>query len=81
MNSGKQKRVIPGTTMFDGDQAARVKSYSIADRVELTGTLGIELLNWHITHGALLGEVAKVHANHHIPISNTASGLLAMESI
>ncbi len=81
MNSGRQKRLIPGTTMFDGDQAASVNSYSIAELVELTGTLGIELLNGLITRGALLGEAAKVHANHHIPIPNTASGLLAMESI
>ena len=60
---------------------ARVTSYSIADLVELTGTQGIELLNRLTMRGALLGEVARVHANHHIPSSNTASGLLAMESI
>jgi protocatechuate 4,5-dioxygenase beta chain len=41
----------------------------------------VELLNWLTARGALLGEVAKVHANYHIPISNTASGLLAMESV
>lgn len=58
-----------------------VTRYSIADLVELTGTQGVELLNWLTARGALLGEVAKVHANYHIPISNTASGLLAMESV
>ncbi|MBI3093639.1 MAG: protocatechuate 3,4-dioxygenase [Rhodocyclales bacterium] len=56
-----------------------VTRYSIPDLVELTGTQGVELLNWLTTRGALLGEVAKVHGNYHIPISNTASGLLAME--
>lgn len=60
---------------------ARVTSFSIADLVELTGTQGIELLNWFTTRGALLGEVARVHANYHSPIYNTASGLQAMESI
>lgn len=58
-----------------------VTRYSIPDLVELTGTQGVELLNWLTTRGALLGEVAKVHGNYHVPISNTASGLLAMESI
>jgi protocatechuate 4,5-dioxygenase beta chain len=58
-----------------------VTRYSIADLVELTGTQGVELLNWLTARGALLGEVAKVHANYHIPISNTASGLLAMEAV
>jgi protocatechuate 4,5-dioxygenase beta chain len=81
MNSGRQKWLIPGTTMFDGDQARKVTRYSIADLVVLTGTQGIELLNWLTTRGALPGEVAKVHTNYHIPISNTASGHLAMESI
>jgi len=58
-----------------------VTRYSIPDLVELAGTQGVELLNWLATRGALPGEVAKVHANYHIPISNTASGLLAMESV
>ena len=31
--------------------------------------------------GALFGKVVKVHANHHIPLSNTAFGLLARKSI
>ncbi len=58
-----------------------VTRYSILDLVELTGTQGVELLNWLAARGALLGEVQKVHSNYHIPISNTASGLLAMESV
>jgi protocatechuate 4,5-dioxygenase, beta chain len=56
-----------------------VTRYSIADLVELTGTQGVELLMWLVTRGALLGEVTKVHSNYHIPISNTASGLMVME--
>ncbi|MBI2242322.1 MAG: protocatechuate 3,4-dioxygenase [Magnetospirillum gryphiswaldense] len=57
-----------------------VTQYSIADLVELTGTQGIELLNWLTCRGALGDSVEKVHANYHIPISNTAAGLLAMAS-
>lgn len=58
-----------------------VTRYSIMDLVEITGTQGVELLMWLATRGALLGEVAKVHSNYHIPISNTASGLMVMEGI
>jgi protocatechuate 4,5-dioxygenase, beta chain len=58
-----------------------VTRYSIADLVELTGTQGVELLMWLVTRGALLGEVTKAHSNYHIPISNTASGLMVMEGV
>ncbi|MBI4987716.1 MAG: protocatechuate 3,4-dioxygenase [Rhodocyclales bacterium] len=58
-----------------------VTRYSIPDLVELTGTQGVELLMWLTTRGALLGEVARVHSNYHIPISNTASGLMVMEGV
>ena len=58
-----------------------VTRYSIMDLVEITGTQGVELLMWLATRGALLGEVQKVHSNYHIPISNTASGLMVMEGV
>ncbi len=58
-----------------------VTRYSIMDLVELTGTQGVELLNWLAARGALLGDVEKVHSNYHVPISNTASGLLVMEGV
>ncbi len=63
------------------DDPMWVTRYSIADLVELTGTQGIELLMWVAARGALPGEVAKVYSNYHIPISNTASGLMALEAI
>jgi len=53
--------------------------YSITELVELVGTQGVELLMWLATRAALPGEVRKVHSNYHIPISNTASGLMVME--
>jgi protocatechuate 4,5-dioxygenase beta chain len=56
-----------------------VTRYSVPELVELTGTQGVELLNWLTCRGALSGDVTKVHGNYHIPISNTASGLLAMQ--
>jgi protocatechuate 4,5-dioxygenase beta chain len=54
--------------------------YSITDLVELAGTQGVELLMWLATRGALDGSVRKVHANYHIPISNTAAGLMVLEN-
>ena len=54
--------------------------YSITDLVELTGTQGIELLMWLAARGALGETVTQVHRNYHIPISNTAAGLMVMES-
>jgi protocatechuate 4,5-dioxygenase beta chain len=57
---------------------AWVTHHSILDLVEQTGTQGVELLNWVAARGVLTGKVARVHSNYHIPISNTAAGLLAM---
>lgn len=49
-----------------------------AQLVEHTGTQGVELLNWLVARGALPDRVEKVHANYHIPISNTATGLMVL---
>ncbi|MBX3590850.1 MAG: protocatechuate 3,4-dioxygenase [Burkholderiaceae bacterium] len=54
--------------------------YSTLDLVELVGTQGIELLMWLVARGALTGKVDKLHSNYHIPISNTASGLMLLEN-
>jgi protocatechuate 4,5-dioxygenase, beta chain len=54
---------------------------SIPELVEQTGTQGVELLMWLATRAALPGTVRKVHSNYHIPISNTAGGLMVMESV
>lgn len=59
--------------------------FSIHELVEKTGTQGVELLMWLAMRAALtVGEgagVRRVHSNYHIPISNTATGVLALESI
>ena len=55
--------------------------YSIHELVEKTGTQGVELLMWLATRAAVPGAVRKVHANYHIPISNTAAGLMALEAV
>jgi len=58
-----------------------VTRYSIPELVELTGTQGVELLNWLVARAALPGTVRKVHSNYHIPISNTAAAVMALEAV
>jgi protocatechuate 4,5-dioxygenase beta chain len=55
--------------------------FSIHELVRQTGTQGVELLMWLATRGAVPGRVRKVHTNYHIPISNTAAGMMAMETL
>jgi protocatechuate 4,5-dioxygenase beta chain len=55
--------------------------YSVKELVELAGTQGVELLMWIAMRGALQGSVIKAHSNYHIPISNTAAGLLVLEPV
>ena len=54
--------------------------YSIHELVEKTGTQGVELLMWLAMRAALgTGPVKEIHRNYHIPISNTATGVMALE--
>ena len=61
-----------------------VTQFSDLEIVEKAGTQGVELLNWLAMRGALSvagAGVKKVHSNYHIPISNTATGVLALETV
>jgi protocatechuate 4,5-dioxygenase beta chain len=54
--------------------------FSTLELVEKTGTQGVELLMWLAMRAALSsasGRIREVHRNYHIPISNTATGLMA----
>jgi protocatechuate 4,5-dioxygenase, beta chain len=62
-----------------GDPLA-LTHYSNVQLVELAGSQGVEILMWLAARGALTGRVSSVHSNYHIPISNTASGLMVMEN-
>ncbi|MCX7892927.1 MAG: class III extradiol dioxygenase family protein [Burkholderiales bacterium] len=54
--------------------------YSTVDIIREAGVQGVEFVMWLAARGALTGTVARVHASYHIPISNTAAGLLVMEN-
>lgn len=53
---------------------------SIYDLVDRAGAQGPELINWLAMRGSLRGDVTELHRNFHIPISNTAAGLLLLEN-
>jgi len=53
--------------------------YSIPELVEKSGTQGVELLMWLAARAALGEAATTVHQSYHIPISNTASGVMLME--
>ena len=58
--------------------------FSSLELVEQAGTQGVELLMWLAMRAALSTAgtgVHKVHQNYHIPISNTATGVLALEPV
>ena len=54
-------------------------AYSSLEVIEQAGTQGVELLMWIAMRAALGEDVTEIHRNYHIPISNTAAGLLVLE--
>ncbi len=54
--------------------------YTVNELVRQAGTQGIELLMWLAARGALGEHARERHRNYHIPISNTAAGLLLLEA-
>lgn len=57
---------------------ARLARLSSVELVRAAGAQGAELIMWLAARGALHGTVSKIHSSYHIPISNTAAGLLAL---
>ena len=53
---------------------------SIRELVAEAGTQGVELIMWLVGRGALTGKVAQLHRHYHIPVSNTAAGLLLLDN-
>jgi len=62
------------------DDPAALTKYSIRDLVQLAGSQGTEFIHWLMMRGALSDRVKRLHSNYHIPISNTAAGLLLLEN-
>lgn len=62
------------------DEPETLAHYSIHDIVRLGGTQGTEIVMWLVMRGALTKRVRKVHSSYHIPISNTAAGVMVLEN-
>ena len=62
------------------DDPAVLTHYSVHELIELAGTQGVEILMWIAMRGALGDKAMLVHSHYHIPISNTAGGLMVLES-
>jgi len=54
--------------------------YTSRELVELGGTQAAELLVWVAARAAMLCRVREVHRNYHIPVPDTAAGLLVLET-
>jgi protocatechuate 4,5-dioxygenase, beta chain len=55
-------------------------SYSIHELVQLSGSQGVEFLNWMAMRGALTGRVSELNRNYHIPVSNTAAATVVYDN-
>ena len=61
----------------DPDALTRISN---AEMMEKFGTEGIELIMWLVMRGALHDKVNTIHSHYHIPVSNTAAGVLVLEN-
>jgi protocatechuate 4,5-dioxygenase beta chain len=59
---------------------ARLAGYSTRELVELSGTQGVEILNWITGRGILGAKAREIFRNYHIPISNTASAVQILQA-
>jgi protocatechuate 4,5-dioxygenase beta chain len=62
------------------DEPDALTRYSIRELVELSGSQGVEFLNWMAMRGAMTGHVSELHRNYHIPISNTAAATVVYDN-
>lgn len=62
------------------DKPETLTGMTIRELVKEAGAQGAEFILWLAMRGALHGRVTKLHSHYHIPISNTAAGLLLLEN-
>jgi len=61
------------------DDPAWATQYSTVELVEKAGSQGVELLMWLAARAALGAGAREVARSYHIPISNTAAGMMLLE--
>ncbi len=52
---------------------------SATEIIEQAGTEGVEVIMWMVMRGALHEKVKVIHKHYHVPVSNTAAGVLVLE--
>jgi protocatechuate 4,5-dioxygenase beta chain len=53
--------------------------YSVRELIDLAGAQGVEFMMWLAMRAAVGDHAALVHSQYHVPVSNTAAGLLVIE--
>jgi protocatechuate 4,5-dioxygenase beta chain len=52
-----------------------------AELVEQAGSEGIELIMWLAMRGAMTKGASLRHSHYHVPVSNTAAGVLVVDNV
>jgi protocatechuate 4,5-dioxygenase beta chain len=70
------------TAFFDDltRNVPRLVGLSHVDYMRDAGAEGIEMIMWLIMRGALNDTVSEVYRHYHVPVSNTAAGLIILEN-
>jgi protocatechuate 4,5-dioxygenase beta chain len=62
-----------------GPEPQVLTSLTITDFIREAGSEGAELIMWLVMRGALGDDVKTLHTDYHVPVSNTAAGVIVME--
>ncbi|MBO0334118.1 hypothetical protein J0X12_10855 [Sneathiella sp. CAU 1612] len=62
------------------DEPEWLLKYSNYELAEIVGPQGVEMIMWLIMRGALGDNIRELSRNYHIPISNTAAGVILFEN-
>ena len=62
------------------DNPEWLASKTTTEIMEKAGTEGVEIIMWLVMRGALDENVNLVHKHYHLPVSNTAAGVLVLEN-
>ncbi|MDT7707793.1 MAG: protocatechuate 4,5-dioxygenase, beta chain [Pseudonocardiales bacterium] len=62
------------------DKPARLTEMTNTEYIREAGSEGAELVMWLVMRGALGDDVTAVHTGYHVPVSNTAAGIIAIEN-
>ena len=62
------------------DDPEALAKLTMTEFLDQSGSEGAELIMWLVMRGALSEKVNLLHSNYHVPISNTAAGVMLLEN-